>query len=135
MSRFCYPLVNTDEHVLSVGAGAGQALESGYTLGRLLSRPECNRETLGSHLQLYEKMRKARHDKVKNSSRENGEIMELCGYGTVPGLEGKRLAWDETEQGWKDLGAECEHRTDWIFQEDVKANVDRVIRQQEAQGL
>ena len=61
--------------------------------------------------------------------------MELCGYGTVAGLEGKTLAWDQSEQGWKDLGAECEHRTDWIFHEDVKANVDKVIREQEAQGL
>ena len=112
-------------------SGAGQAIESGYIIGKLLSRKDCNSRNISEFLKIYESVRKPRHDLVKQESRHNGEIYECVGFGTYGGpeeLRGKPLGQDGSEEQYKALGAELTVRADWIFKFQIEETLDEAMR-------
>ncbi|KAI0784965.1 FAD/NAD(P)-binding domain-containing protein [Abortiporus biennis] len=73
-----------------LGAGAGQGLEDGYLLARLLSHPATNASNLTAVLQTYDEIRRPRAQDVWERSYNSGEATEGRGpHGYSP--EGIRM--------------------------------------------
>ncbi|KIY46934.1 salicylate hydroxylase [Fistulina hepatica ATCC 64428] len=77
-----------------LGAGAGQALEDGYALAKLLSHPHINKSNIEEALRLYDKLRVARANRVAARSTQSGDIYD--GHGE-PG----RSLRDQVEDQWE----------------------------------
>ena len=97
------------------GAGAGQALEDGYILGRALqeyfrSQSKAPRYTIEQCLRLYHSIRYPRAERVQMTSREAGNLYEM----KVDGVAG--LSYDA---GLPVAKALLEDRMKWIWNEDI----------------
>jgi len=63
------------------GSGAGQAFEDGYILAALLAQPSITPATLGSVLQIYDRIRRPFSQEVQRRSRYTGMLYEFNGDG------------------------------------------------------
>lgn len=111
------------------GAGAGQAVEDGYILGRVLqdylrSLDTPNEISLHDSLQIYQSVRQPRAVKVQATSRQAGELYEL----QVKEVAG--LSYDESLPVVKSM---LEDRMKWIWNDDIdKAYEDAQKHRQRA---
>ncbi|KAH8896668.1 FAD/NAD(P)-binding domain-containing protein [Thozetella sp. PMI_491] len=100
------------------GAGAGQAVEDGYILGRALADYLASRRdgpeppALERFMDLYQRVRLPRAQKVQTTSREAGELYEL----RSPFFEGK--TYDECLEP---LTERLHTRMKWIWGEELDA--------------
>ncbi|KAL2867833.1 uncharacterized protein BJX67DRAFT_371797 [Aspergillus lucknowensis] len=97
------------------GAGAGQALEDGYIIGRALHDyfQDSKSTDVGSvrrQLQLYHSIRFPRSEKVQVTSRQAGDLYQM----KTPELAG--LSYDD---GLPTVKAKIENRMQWIWGEDL----------------
>ncbi|GAD93130.1 hypothetical protein NECHADRAFT_88763 [Paecilomyces variotii No. 5] len=96
------------------GAGAGQAVEDGYILGRVLQdffrTGSRDTKALENWLNLYQAVRLPRAEKVQQTSRQAGELYEM----QAPELKG--LSYEECLPIVKRL---VENRMSWIWGEDL----------------
>ncbi|GES61352.1 hypothetical protein ATEIFO6365_0011001100 [Aspergillus terreus] len=98
------------------GAGAGQALEDGYILGRALRDYFGNAEHRGTScsiydaLSLYNSIRYPRSEKVQTTSRQAGDLYQL----KAPELAG--LNYDDALPVMERL---LKNRMQWIWTEDI----------------
>lgn len=98
------------------GAGAGQALEDGYILGRALrdyfDAAEHGVTTCSIHdaLSLYNSIRYPRSEKVQTTSRQAGDLYEL----KAPELA--KLSYDDALPVVERL---LKNRMQWIWAEDI----------------
>jgi salicylate hydroxylase len=102
---------------VTLGAGAGQAIEDGYILGRALQdylRSQSG--DLSGWMHAYQTFRLPRAQRVQRTSREAGEVYELQGEG----LGGKTFdeCMPELRNGLKD-------RMDWVWTEDIDAMYEK----------
>jgi salicylate hydroxylase len=98
-----------------VGAGAGQAMEDGYILGRTLhdyldALGTQEEHSLAQAMQVYQSVRYPRAEKVQLTSRQAGDLYEL----QVPEVAG--LSYDE---GLPVVRAMLEHRMKWIWGDNI----------------
>ncbi|KAL1878548.1 hypothetical protein VTK73DRAFT_7889 [Phialemonium thermophilum] len=104
------------------GAGAGQAMEDGYILGRVLrdyfeARRTKTEHSLAHAMQLYQTVRHPRAVKVQATSREAGDVYEL----RMPQLA--RLSYDEALPVARTM---LENRMKWIWGDDIDQAYERV---------
>ncbi|KAJ5818039.1 hypothetical protein N7474_003630 [Penicillium riverlandense] len=94
------------------GAGAGQALEDGYVVGRALADhfQEPSSCSVSDALQLYHAIRYARSEKVQVTSRQAGDLYEM----KSPDVAGRSY-----EDGLPIVKAKLEDRMKWIWSEDM----------------
>lgn len=102
-----------------LGAGAGQAIEDGYILGRTLqdylkSKSSTDR-TLKEWLQVYQSVRLPRAEKVQETSRQCGEVYEL----EADELHG--LSYEECLPIVREL---LKDRMTWIWSDDIDVAYD-----------
>lgn len=100
-----------------LGAGAGQSLEDGYVIGRVLSEYFQGSLTLGQSLCLYHTIRYPRSERVQVTSRQAGDLYEL----NLDELSG--LNYDDALPIVK---AKLEDRMKWIWTEDMDDVYDKV---------
>ncbi|KAJ4253833.1 hypothetical protein NW762_010228 [Fusarium torreyae] len=97
------------------GAGAGQALEDGYVLGRALqdyfkNQKSAKPRSIADYLHLYQSVRYPRAEKVQETSRQAGGLYEL----RSKELEG--LNYEDCLPVVRDL---LKDRMKWIWTEDI----------------
>lgn len=93
------------------GAGAGQGLEDALILKALFENTSISIHDLPSISEIYEKTRKDRACKVQRTSRESGEIYELC------------------SQNYPDFETAAEHlkdRFEWLWQHSLHQDIEFV---------
>lgn len=87
------------------GAGAGQAMEDAYIIGRLLTHPLTTREQIATALTIYEDVRLKFTLGIVSSAREIGKLYEFGGDHR-PSAEGEDRNWakmwgDEVSRMWQ----------------------------------
>ncbi|QKX54957.1 uncharacterized protein TRUGW13939_02047 [Talaromyces rugulosus] len=98
------------------GAGAGQALEDGYVIGRALKdyfqsmRTDGNGPSLQSALEVYQSIRYPRSERVQATSRQAGDAYQM---------KAPELAGLSYEDGLPILTTMLENRMQWIWTEDI----------------
>ena len=94
------------------GAGSSMALEDAYILAELLSRVS-RREEIASALKAYDAVRRPRSQKLVRTSIQSGAMLDYedPDFGT------------DTER----IGRNIESRWNWIWYEDLKAELDQGI--------
>ncbi|KAA1470047.1 FAD/NAD-P-binding domain-containing protein [Dentipellis sp. KUC8613] len=81
-----------------LGAGAGQAMEDSYLLGRLLSHPSTTLSNVPAVMQIYEDLRLAPANQTVALSRELGLMYELNG----PVYNGEEPVDEDVLRRWKE---------------------------------
>lgn len=112
------------------GAGAGQAIEDGYILGRVLqdylkARNTSHPYTLEDCLQTYQAIRAPRAEKVQVTSRQAGELYELRSE-DVAGLS--------YEESLAIAKIKLADRMKWIWTEDVDMAYEKAIKRTDVQA-
>ncbi|UZJ51977.1 hypothetical protein CBS101457_001297 [Exobasidium rhododendri] len=102
------------------GAMAGQAIEDALFLSRLLSHPSVKASNLHEALQVYDKIRLPRANKVLESSLEAGDTYEFAGE-----------AGDDEAK----LKQNLENRFDWIWEHDHDAEFAKAVEEMKARGF
>jgi salicylate hydroxylase len=96
-----------------LGAGAGQAIEDGYILGRTLQdylrSPSGD---LSEWMHAYQALRLPRAQRAQRTSREAGEVYELQGEG---------LGDKTFDECMPELRNRLKDRMNWVWTEDVDA--------------
>ncbi|EXA31893.1 hypothetical protein NW761_013775 [Fusarium oxysporum] len=105
------------------GAGAGQALEDGYVLGRALHDYFKNLEStkprpIADYLHLYQSVRYPRAEKVQETSRQAGDLYEFRSQ------EVKGLSYEDTLPVVRDL---LKDRMKWIWTEDIDQVYEKAL--------
>lgn len=100
------------------GAGAGQAVEDGYILSRALSDwlSRGREGPLGAWMELYQRVRLPRAQKVVTTSREAGELYEFESPDLVD------LPYDEAAPI---VAERLQERLKWLWDEDLDAVYER----------
>jgi len=99
------------------GAGAGQAIEDGYVLGRTLkdyfnTTESPNSQTLQSWLNVYQSVRLPRAERTQETSKQCGEVYEMEAEELIG------LPYDACLPLVKDM---LKDRMNWIWTEDIDA--------------
>lgn len=107
----------------AIGAGAGQAIEDGYILGRSLQdhlrNPHCSSSnTLKSWVQLYQDVRLPRAQKVQRTSRDAVEV-----YQAQADIM-KDLPFDECVP---EIHKRVIDRMRWVWTDDIDAEYDQAV--------
>lgn len=107
----------------AIGAGAGQAIEDGYILGRALQgylrNPHCsNSNTLKFWVQLYQDVRLPRAQKVQRTSRDAVEV-----YQAQADIM-KDLSFDECVP---EIHKRVIDRMRWVWSDDIDAEYDQAV--------
>ena len=98
------------------GAGAGQAMEDGYILGRAIQDYlRTSPADLGSWMHVYQSMRLPRAQKAQRTSRQAGEVYAL----QAEGLKDKTF-----EECIPELRNRLKDRMKWVWTEDIDAAYD-----------
>ncbi|SJX62292.1 probable Salicylate hydroxylase [Sporisorium reilianum f. sp. reilianum] len=99
------------------GAMAGQAIEDALFLSQLLAHPKVNNANLVKALEVYDKIRVPRANRVLETSLEAGDTYEFRGFGADdPQALGKHLV-ERFDHIWDyDLDKENEAMLEWIEQ-------------------
>jgi salicylate hydroxylase len=100
---------------LPTGAGAGQAMEDGYIIGRALqdyfgSLGSSQKPSLQASMQLYQTVRYPRAEKVQVTSREAGDLYEM---------RVKEVAELNYDDGLLVAKSMLEHRMKWIWSDNI----------------
>lgn len=90
------------------GAGAGQGLEDAVILAHLFEETTLTKTSLPKLSQVYEDLRKPRACKVQRTSRESGEIYELCS----PELS-----------TFEQVGQHLANRFEWLWQHPIEQDI------------
>ena len=86
----------------------------------MLAKQRCRPDNVSQFLKVWEDVRKRRSNEVQRTSREQGEVFELVGYGSVAPRVGLPIGWnykgraEDGDSGWTELGHELETRLDWV---------------------
>ena len=110
------------------GAGAGQAIEDGYILGRALQNyfeSSSPKGTLESWAQLYQGVRLPRAQKVQRGSRDAVEI-----YQAQADIM-KDLPFDQCVP---EIHKRVINRMKWIWTDDIDAEYDQAVKIQREAG-
>jgi salicylate hydroxylase len=94
------------------GAGAGQAIEDGYILGRAMHDFFKSSVDIHRWLHLYQQVRLPRAQKVQETTREAGDIYEM----QSPDMKGLTF-----ESCMPLVKTRIESRMKWIWTEDIDA--------------
>lgn len=108
----------------SIGAGAGQAIEDGYILGRALkdylqSRQQVHGEPLDRWVDLYQAVRFPRAQKAQETARQAGDVYEM----QHDDMKGK--TYEECIPLIRDS---LKDRMKWIWNEDIDAAYESAIK-------
>lgn len=114
-----------------LGAGAGQAMEDGYIIGRTLrdyfqSLRSPNPLNIQDCLQVYQSVRLPRAQKVQVTSRQAGALYEM----EVDEVAG--LTYDD---GLPIAKTMLENRMKWIWSDDIDHDFEQTRKQKFAQRL
>lgn len=108
---------------LPSGAGAGQAIEDGYILGKALrNHLESTSGDLCRWMDAYQALRLPRAQRAQRTSREAGEVFEL----QAEGLRGKSF-----EECMPELQDRLKSRMDWVWLEDLDVMYDNMVLKME----
>jgi salicylate hydroxylase len=100
-----------------LGAGAGQAIEDGYIIGRALQDYlTTSSGDLSAWMHVYQRLRLPRAQRVQKTSREAGEVYELQGEG----LAGKTF-----DECMPELRNKLKDRMNWVWTEDIDAMYEK----------
>ncbi|KAJ7624371.1 hypothetical protein FB45DRAFT_836440 [Roridomyces roridus] len=105
------------------GAGAGQAIESAYILGRILSHPSTTPQTIGHALQVYSAIRKPFANGIVEKTRLMGLMYEF----NAPGLYDGRRGEGEGE-GLEALGELIRREWEWVGMHGIREDWERAER-------
>lgn len=101
------------------GAGAGQAIEDGYILGKALhDYLKLSAEDLSGWMNTYQILRLPRAQRAQRTSREAGELYELQGEG----MRGKTF-----DECMPELRNRLKDRMNWVWTEDIDAMYEQVL--------
>ncbi|KAI0077462.1 FAD/NAD(P)-binding domain-containing protein [Panus rudis PR-1116 ss-1] len=103
-----------------LGAGAGQGLEDGFILARLLSHPSARRSNIQSILQVYDEIRRPRSQYIADKTSATGDI-----------YDGRGPSGMSAEGIQKDL----ENRFDDVWHHDLHADLNRAIEELQTRGV
>ncbi|KAI0060928.1 FAD/NAD-P-binding domain-containing protein [Artomyces pyxidatus] len=103
-----------------LGAGAGQGIEDGYLLSRLLGHPETNKGNIEVVLRAYDQVRVPRANGVSRGSKFAGEVYDGLGP-SGPSTEGRRADLDLVfDAAWHhDMEADVRMSVDWLTDQRV----------------
>jgi salicylate hydroxylase len=102
---------------LIIGAGAGQAIEDGYILGRALQDYlRSSSGDLSGWMHAYQTLRLPRAQRAQRTSREAGEVYELQG----DGLTSKTF-----DECMPELRNRLKDRMNWVWAEDIDAMYEK----------
>ncbi|KAH7222493.1 hypothetical protein B0J15DRAFT_518513 [Fusarium solani] len=107
------------------GAGAGQALEDGYILGRALkdyfkAQQSTQPRPMADYLHLYQSIRAPRAERVQETSRQAGDLYEL---------RAKEVEGLNYEDSLPVVGGLLKDRMKWIWTEDIDQVYDTALAQ------
>ncbi|OBT44546.1 hypothetical protein VE00_04883 [Pseudogymnoascus sp. WSF 3629] len=106
-------------------AGAGQAIEDGYILGRALQDYlKSQSDDLGRWMQAYQTLRLPRAQRAQRTSREAGEVYELQGEG----LKGKTF-----DECMPELRNRLKDRMNWVWLEDIDVMYEKLATEMRGQ--
>ncbi|KAJ3502852.1 hypothetical protein NM208_g16639 [Fusarium decemcellulare] len=110
---------------LALGAGAGQALEDAYILGRALqdyfkAQKLTQPRPMADYLHLYQSIRAPRAERVQETSRQAGDLYELRSK------EVEGLNYEDSLPVVRDL---LKDRMKWIWTEDIDQVYDKALAQ------
>lgn len=115
------------------GAGAGQAIEDAYVLGRALqdylrarSTAHARAHSLDEAMQVYQSVRAPRAEKVQLTSRQAGDLYQL----QVAEVDG--LSYEDRLDVVKGM---IENRMKWIWSEDIDQAYERARQQRGLERL
>lgn len=121
-------LVSMSRHIqltLSLGAGAGQAIEDGYIIGRALQDYlKSQSDDLSGWMQAYQTLRLPRAQRAQRTSREAGEVYEL----QAEDLEGKTL-----DECMPTLRNKLKDRMNWVWLEDIDVMYEKIATEMRGQ--
>ncbi|KAI0060946.1 FAD/NAD-P-binding domain-containing protein [Artomyces pyxidatus] len=103
-----------------LGAGAGQGIEDGYLLSRLLGHPETNKGNIEAVLRAYDQVRVPRANGVSRGSKFAGEVYDGLGP-SGSSSEGRRADLDLIfDAAWHhDMEADVRMSVDWLTDQRV----------------
>lgn len=106
------------------GAGAGQAIEDGYILGRALSsylqtRQHRDSLSLGRWMGLYQAVRLPRAQKAQETARQAGDVYEM----QTESMKGKSY-----EECIPIIHDSLKDRMKWIWNEDIDAAYEGALK-------
>ncbi|OBT70703.1 hypothetical protein VF21_10252 [Pseudogymnoascus sp. 05NY08] len=113
-------LLGDSAHAMSPhqGAGAGQAIEDGYILGKALQDYlKSQSGGLGRWMQAYQTLRLPRAQRAQQTSREAGKVYELQGEG----LKGKTF-----DECMPELRNRLKDRMNWVWLEDIDVMYEKL---------
>ncbi|KAJ7622250.1 hypothetical protein FB45DRAFT_838427 [Roridomyces roridus] len=96
------------------GAAAGQAIESAYILGRLLSHPTLTVASIPTALSIYSTIRQPFANHIVERSRITGLMYDL----SVPGLYDGETG--DEEEGLKQIGEAIKRELAWVGRHGIK---------------
>lgn len=115
---------------ISTGAGAGQAIEDGYILGRALQdyfrTSRSSADTLESWMQLYQDVRLPRAQKVQRTSRDAVEVYQA--QADVM----KDLPFEECVP---EIHKRVIDRMRWVWTDDIDAEYDQAVKCRKGSSL
>ncbi|OBT61937.1 hypothetical protein VE03_08237 [Pseudogymnoascus sp. 23342-1-I1] len=120
-------LLGDSAHAMSPhqGAGAGQAIEDGYILGRALQDYlKSQSGDLGKWMQAYQTLRLPRAQRAQRTFREAGEVYELQGEG----LKGKTF-----DECMPELRNRLKDRMNWVWLEDIDVMYEKIATEMRGQ--
>ncbi|KAJ7838496.1 hypothetical protein B0H14DRAFT_3870038 [Mycena olivaceomarginata] len=97
------------------GAGAGQAIESAYILGRVLAHPSTTRATVSTALKVYSDIRQPYTNSIVEKSRLVGLIYEFAAPGLYDGVDRENEA-----KGLREIGAAIKNEWEWVSQHGLQ---------------
>ncbi|KAH7153658.1 hypothetical protein EDB81DRAFT_649045 [Dactylonectria macrodidyma] len=105
------------------GAGAGQALEDGYVLGRALHdyfkvRKTAQPRPIEDYLHLYQSIRYPRSERVQETSRQAGDLYEM---------KAEEVAGLSYEDGLPIVRDLLKDRMKWIWTEDIDQVYEKAL--------
>ncbi|KAH9949205.1 hypothetical protein B0H21DRAFT_730121 [Amylocystis lapponica] len=104
----------TETHL---GAGAGQAIEDAYILGRLLTHPLATRTRIPDVLRIYESVRLPFANAVVQRSRKTGRLCEFIAPGYYDGVD-----LTNERDGLRELGEALYGQWTWQWEEHFDAS-------------
>jgi salicylate hydroxylase len=125
--KFTCLQINTNR---KVGAGAGQAIEDGYILGRALrdyfSSSTPKEGALAAWTQLYQDVRLPRAQKVQRTSRDAVEV-----YQAQADIM-RDMSFDECVP---EIHKRVINRMKWVWSDDIDAEYDQMVKERREAGL
>ncbi|KAF8142497.1 hypothetical protein K438DRAFT_1994904 [Mycena galopus ATCC 62051] len=106
------------------GAGAGQAIESAYILGRVLAHSSTTRATVSTALKVYSDVRQPFANGIVEKTRLVGLIYEFAAPGLYDGVDRENEA-----EGLREISAAIKREWEWVSQHGLQDDWRRAEKQ------